>query len=87
MIAGIAISTLAMMLVFGAPTFAAMTPTLWVLFGLSQAGNLKTYVKVGKKVILIDKAIIAYVQTPAFRAMAARNGEAAIKWQQRQMEF
>jgi hypothetical protein len=87
MIAGVAISTIAMMLVFGAPTFAAMTPTLWVLFGLSQVGNLKTYIKVGKKVIVIDKAVVAYMQTPAFRAMAARNGEAAIRWQQKQMEF
>ena len=87
MIAGVAISTIAMMLVFGAPTFAAMTPTLWVLFGLSQVGNLKTYVKVSKKVIVIDKAVIAYMQTPAFRAMAAANGEAAIKWQLRQMEY
>jgi hypothetical protein len=80
----IAIPALAMMLVFGAPTFAAMTPALWAVFALNNVG---TAIKVGKKVIIIDKAIIAYMQTPAFRAMAAENGEAAIKWQQRQMEF
>jgi hypothetical protein len=83
-IAGVAISAIVMMLVFGAPTFAAMTPLLWGLFALQNVG---TVVKVGKKVIIIDKALVAYMQTPAFRAMAARNGEAAIKWQQRQMEF
>jgi hypothetical protein len=82
-IAGVAISTLAMMLVFGAPTFAAMTPTLWVLFGLSQVGNLKTYVKVGKDVIIVDKALIAYVNSPAFRAMAAANGAAVIRLEER----
>ena len=81
------VAALAMLLVFGAPTFAAMTPTLWALFALGQVGNLKTYVKVGKTVVKLTKAEIAFLNSPAFRTMAAANGEAAIKWQNRQMEY
>ena len=76
-------AAIAMMLVFGAPTFAAMTPTLWALFALGQVGNLKTYVRVGKDVIVVDRALIAYLDSPAFRAMAAANGEAAIRLEER----
>jgi hypothetical protein len=74
-----AIGALAMLLIFGAPTFAAMTPALWALFALGVPGNVKTAIKVGKDIIVVDKALIAYVNSPAFRAMAAANGAATIR--------
>ena len=80
----IAIPAIVMMLVFGAPTFAAMTPLLWALFAVQNVG---TAVRVGKKVIIIDEALIAYMKTPAFRQMLAANGATAIRWQDKQMEF
>ena len=68
-----------MMLIFGAPTFAAMTPTLWALFALGQVGNIKTYVKVGNNVIKLTEAEIKFLNSPAFRAWAAANGDLTIK--------
>lgn len=70
----IAIPAIAMMLFFGAPTFAAMTPTLWLLFALGHVGDIKTVVKTTKD---IEKL----VNSPQFRAWAAANGEAAIRLQ------
>ena len=75
-----AATALIMTLVFGAPTFAAMTPTLWALFALGQVSNIPSYIKT-------EKQLIAFINSPAFRQMAARNGEAAIQWQQKQMEY
>jgi hypothetical protein len=64
--------SIAMMLIFGAPTFAAMTPALWVVFALGVPGNVKGAIKTAKD---IDKI----VNSPAFRAWAAANGAVAIK--------
>lgn len=61
-----------MMLIFGAPSFAAMTPALWVTFALGVPGNVRTAIKT-------ERQLIAFLNSPAFRAWAAANGEAAIK--------
>jgi hypothetical protein len=63
-----------MTLIFGAPTFAAMTPTLWAIFALGQVGNIRGAIKT-------EKQLAAFVNSPAFRAWAAANGEAAIRLQ------
>lgn len=60
-----------MTLIFGAPTFAAMTPLLWTMFALQQ---IPTAVKIGKVVYVV-------ANSPAFRAWAAANGAAAIRLQ------
>lgn len=69
-----AIGALAMMLVFGAPTFAAMTPTLWVVFALGVPGNVRGAIKTAKD---IDRI----VNSPAFKVWAAQNGATAIRLQ------
>ena len=61
-----------MVLIFGAPTFAAMTPTLWALFAIGQIGNVKGAIKT-------EQQLIAFMNSPEFRAWAAANGEAAIR--------
>lgn len=61
-----------MMLIFGAPSFAAMTPALWAIFALNTASSLP-------KAIKTERKLIAFINSPAFRAWAAANGEAAIR--------
>ena len=60
-----------MMLVFGAPSFAAMTPMLWAMFALNNLpGAIKT-----------ERQVIAFLNSPAGRAWVAANGEAAMRLQ------
>lgn len=78
---------------------AALAVVIGLLLGASgpvALGALTTFqiaqlaimgVKIGPRVISFDRKLIAYINSPAFRLTAAANGEAAIRWQQRQMEF
>lgn len=75
-----AASAIIMLLIFGAPSFAAMTPTLWALFALGQVGNIRGAIKT-------EKQLYAFLNSPQGRAMLAANGEAAIRWQNKQMEY
>ncbi len=58
-----------MMLVFGKASFGAMTALDWAMFGLQNA----------PQIIKTERQLIAFMQTPQFRAWAARNGEEAIR--------
>ncbi len=67
-------TALLMTLVFGAPTFAAMTPLLWASFAVGQIGNIRGAIKTEKQLRIL-------VNSPQFRAWVAANGEAAIRLQ------
>lgn len=65
---------------FAAPaSLAAITPLQWASVGLTVAGEVPKAVKANRE-------MMAIIASPAFRAMLAANGEAAIRWQDRQME-
>lgn len=78
---------------------AALAVALGLLLGASgpiALGALTTFqiaqlalmgIKIAPSAIKTEKQIIVFLNSPEFRAMAAANGEAAIKWQDRQMEF
>lgn len=67
-----AVLPILMVLVFGQPTFAAMTALDWTLFGLNVVSN-------APKAIKTERQLIAFMNSPAFRAWVARNGELTIK--------
>jgi hypothetical protein len=60
-------------------SIAAITTLQWVQLSLALAKGIP-------QVIKADQQVIAFIQSPAFRVMLAANGEAAIRWQDRQME-
>lgn len=66
-----------MVLVFGRATLGAMTAADWALFALNNAPT----------VIRTERQLFAFLNSPAGRRMLAANGEAAIRWQDRQMEY
>jgi hypothetical protein len=66
-------------LLLASPVTGALTlPQIAALAGIALKG-LPAAIKT-------ERQLIAYLNSPQFRAMAAANGEAAIKWQDRQME-
>lgn len=72
-----AVLPIVMVLIFGKATLGAMTAADWALFALNNI----------PKAVKTEAQIIAFLNSPAGRQMLAANGEAAIRWQNRQMEF
>lgn len=67
-------------LLIGSPVGAALTlPQIAALAGVIIKG-LPAAIKT-------EKQLYAFVNSPAFAQMLARNGDAAIRWQDRQMEY
>lgn len=63
----------------GAPVTGALTlPEILALAGV-LAKELPVAIKT-------EQQIVAFMQTPEFRAMVEANGDAAIRWQDRQIE-
>jgi len=54
-------------------------------FQIAQLGLMG--IKILPNAIKTEKQIIAFIHSPSFRVMLAANGEEAIRWQNRQMEF
>ena len=44
-------------------------------------------IKIAPKAIATEQLLIQFIKSPQFREMLAANGEAAIRWQDKQMEF
>lgn len=62
------------------------SPVVGTLSAVQIAALAGMAIKEAPKVIAFDKQVWAFVNSPQFRAMAAANGDAAIRWQDRQME-
>ena len=68
---------------FAVPSsLGAITTLQWISIGLSVAGDAKNLKNLPREA----QQLRAFLESPAFRQMLATNGEAAIKWQDRQME-
>lgn len=74
----------------------ALAIALSVLLGSPVAGALSAVqiaalvgigIKEAPMVIKLDAQVIAFMKSAAFRQMLAANGDAAIRWQNRQMEY
>ena len=77
----------------------AVAVALGLLLGASgpvALGALSTFqiaqlalmgVKLAPKAIIAEKQLLEFIQSPQFRVMLAANGDAAIRWQDKQQEF
>lgn len=65
-------------------SLAAVTTLQWAQLSLILANGA---VKLAPGALRQEVALIQFMQSPAFRQMLAANGEAAIRWQDRQQEW
>lgn len=64
-------------------SLAAVTTLQWAELGLIVGNDA---IKLAPRALRDERALVQFLQSPAFRLMLARNGDAAIRWQERQME-
>ena len=62
------------------------SPVVGALSAVQIAALAGMALKEAPKVIAFDVQVWKFLNSPQFRAMAAANGDAAIRWQDRQME-
>lgn len=61
-------------------SLAVITPLQWALLGINVAGDVRQAVQ-------LERSLAILLRNPSVRLMLAANGEAAIRWQDRQMEY
>lgn len=67
-------------------SLAAITTLQWIELGVTVANDAVKLPKELREFQQGAQQLRAFTESPAFRQMLAANGEAAIKWQDRQME-